>query len=490
MEWRHEKRRRLFFFEDGELVLVQSNLKSESPERLAVKYPSLSPEDLALQVLQVRVIEGITAAEGEVNWYAGTAAPTREPADIVALLWPVADQFPKLPADSFPRAVPAVAHRIARLPLLDTILTYLIELDGTRPLEDIVDFGPADPETLLDALAIAAELGAVDLHGAETTNATIVPGAAAKPAPPPPRTGATDIADLIREEIGAERSAPPDEAPATERRTPPVEAPATHIVRRPHSGTDQVTARFGAELSRIRAAADHFATLGVTPEDPPDTLRRTYFALARELHPDRFVGEPPEIQSVATELFDRVRAAWEVLADDARREAYIAKVIRGEMTEDEKAMEKVQVILSAENDFRRGMAEFNGGRLTVAHDLFHRASVALPEEPEFAAYAGYTTFKLHSSRDDAAADAGAAKIKAALEANEKLDGVWVLQGLVARARGKEDTARTAFVTALKLKPSNPDAARELRRLERDKETVPAPGAGGFFSRIFGKKPKI
>jgi hypothetical protein len=42
------------------------------------------------------------------------------------------------------------------------------------------------------------------------------------------------------------------------------------------------------------------------------------------------------------------------------------------------------------------------------------------------------------------------------------------------------------VKALKIKPANPDAAREMRRLERDGEEAKSSG-GGFLGRLFGKK---
>ena len=42
-----------------------------------------------------------------------------------------------------------------------------------------------------------------------------------------------------------------------------------------------------------------------------------------------------------------------------------------------------------------------------------------------------------------------------------------------------------------VKPSNPDAAREIKRLDREKEAAEQQqqqeAAGSFFSRLFGKK---
>jgi hypothetical protein len=54
--------------------------------------------------------------------------------------------------------------------------------------------------------------------------------------------------------------------------------------------------------------------------------------------------------------------------------------------------------------------------------------------------------------------------------------------------GNEAAARRAFVAALRLKPSNPDAAREMRRLGRERDAAAEAAPTGFLSRLFAKKP--
>ena len=110
----------------------------------------------------------------------------------------------------------------------------------------------------------------------------------------------------------------------------------------------------------------------------------------------------------------------------------------------------------------------------------------MPEDVELGAYAAFTTFKLMHGRDDAAAKEAAKKLAAAVQADDKRDNTWVLYGIVLRTLGNEAASRSAFVSALKLRPSNPDALREMRRLEREKETA-ASDSGGLFSRFFKKK---
>jgi curved DNA-binding protein CbpA len=511
LEWREEPRRRLFYFERGELILAQSNLKSESPSRVAEREPGLDAAALAARVAELRLAEALSAVGGQVAWHDAAAAPQREALDLVSLLWRIAERHPPMDPSCWPALATGGAAAIERLSLDPPVAAYLHGLDGTRPLEDVVAFGPAEPTRLERALAVCVLVGAAELLPRPRAAAIVSAGRSGGPtgsvggaipvgAPPSAGSGSAfdaggfsldDIAGFIQDELGDGPSAAapvPPAAPAADDE----DMNDTFVVRVPRAapvGVDPVVARFGPKAARIRAAPDHFSALGVSHEDPPDVMRRAYFQLARELHPDQLGDAPADVQAAAAELFDRVRSAWEILGDDEKREAYIARTIRGEMSEDERTMERVRAILDAENDFKRGVADLNAGRLPAAHELFSRAHVAIPEEAEFAAYHGYTTFKLAHGRDEAAAVRGFEQLRAALKTNDKMDGAWVLLGMASRARGNDSAARSAFVTALKLKPSNPDAVREMRRLERDKESPPpAAGAGGLFSRLFGKKP--
>ena len=78
-----------------------------------------------------------------------------------------------------------------------------------------------------------------------------------------------------------------------------------------------------------------------------------------------------------------------------------------------------------------------------------------------------------------------------IENGTKLSNGWALMGILNHDKGELEVAKRALLTSLKLQPTNPIAQRELkrlqRRLEKDKESAPAAGIGGFFSKLFGKK---
>jgi len=244
---------------------------------------------------------------------------------------------------------------------------------------------------------------------------------------------------------------------------------------------------------RMEAAENAFIILGLEQDADTNALRSAYMDLANQLHPDKYTDASAEMQDQATEAFDKVRAAWECLETEEKRQSYIDHVILGKPTEEEVAMSEVKALLDAEADFKKGLAAFNAGRLSSAHKCFVAAVDGAPDELEFCAYKAYTTFALSRKTDMEAAQASLSNLKDILDANQhqerRLDGGWVLLGRAYREIGEKDAAKRALVQALRYNAANPDAPRELRRLEGKTAAQISDGKKkpGFFGKLFGKK---
>jgi len=231
-----------------------------------------------------------------------------------------------------------------------------------------------------------------------------------------------------------------------------------------------------------------FDVLGVAWDDSEDAYRKAYFALARDYHPDRWSTRSEAHGELAQSIFARVSTAWEHLGEAEPRQAYIDRIIHGKKSEDELAMEKVQQIFAAETQYKDALRQFKAGRLQQAHELFKQCSEGVPEEKVYIAYLGYTTFKLNHERDEEAAQDGIEMIKAAIDQGAKLHEGWTLLGQAYRIMSEDDMARRCFVQALRINPSNPDAYREMKRLQADKEREEKK-SGGLFGGLFGRKKK-
>jgi len=256
--------------------------------------------------------------------------------------------------------------------------------------------------------------------------------------------------------------------------------------------------RLAALGRRMGRAANHFELLEVSWDSDPDEFRTAYTSLARELHPDRYHDGLPEDRELATELFDQLRVAWEVLGSDSLRREYIDQVIHGKKSAEEQALEQLNAYWAADDAFRKGLTIFTNGRVREAHDLFKQAAEAMPDELQFQAFYGYTTYAIHRVKDPPAAEAGLIRLRDALERNKsqerQLDAGWTLLGRAYRERGELDAARRALIQALRVNPANADATREMRRLERDGGDRGEGGKGGkagkkggFLAGLFGKR---
>ena len=62
-----------------------------------------------------------------------------------------------------------------------------------------------------------------------------------------------------------------------------------------------------------------------------------------------------------------------MLENEEARKKYIDKEVHGIKSEEEQAMEALQTYWAAEEDFKRGLALFNQGRIPQAHQNFKKA---------------------------------------------------------------------------------------------------------------------
>jgi len=497
LDARDGKRRWIFYLAHGNIVYSKSNLKSERIESIREKLGDIGNEALLLSQLTRRIRNACSASEwrfteGDVS--ARTLSIQTQPALFRGIasrrtIEEMQERMQPLSAGN-PQLKDGISS--VNVGAGKEIHNTLNALDGSRKGSDVIEFGPGDPRKFLTALWMAWQQGDIVLVGPQED--------AVAPAPvAPPR-----------------ETAPPQEEPApverpTAEKKPATPAPPTDITSdlgfdldaliaqvsssdaQPSENTtvtDPREAYLESVAERLRAAENHFEVLGLPWNSPVPEFRAAYRTLAQKLHPDRFIHNSADLQQLATELFDKIREAWEVLEDDVAREKYIDKVIHGKKSEEDLAMEQVQQYMQAEADFKRGQAAFNQGRISQAHEAFEAATTAVPDELEFKAYFGYTTFALNRTTNSEAAQEGIDILKEVIDRNQeqerKLDNAWALLGRAYRENDEKDKAKRCLVQALRINASNTDAVRELQRLENPDKHKKS-GKKGVFSRLFQRK---
>lgn len=219
--------------------------------------------------------------------------------------------------------------------------------------------------------------------------------------------------------------------------------------------------RLAGKVAAMRKL-DYFEILGVKRTATREEIKRAYFALAKEYHPDKHtVSKSAEVRQLAQQLYDLISSAHDTLTDAAERERYVASLDQGhkhDMGED------VGKILAAEGKFQRGEEFMRNRQYAEAFSAFKEAAVLYPEEGEFFAWLGWARFHTNP----ATADEAMVDIENAINLNPRLDKSYLFLGYIHKATGRPDKAEKQFEKAIQANPDCTEALRELRLLGKSK----------------------
>lgn len=256
---------------------------------------------------------------------------------------------------------------------------------------------------------------------------------------------------------------------------PRAEAPAPVVARAAGSllpelsevrSLPRMTGREGSHRETLAAKLrefrqkDYFEVLGVPRSATREDVKRAYFSLAREYHPDKhFHSASAELRQLAQQLYDLISTAHDTLTDPDERERYLAELAAGRP---EAKDEDVGRILAAEGKFQRGEELMRQRQFAEAHRAFGEAVALAPDEGEFHAWLGWSRFQMEPS----AAEEAIRTIEQAVGLTPKLDKSYLFLGYIHKATGRPDKAEKQFEKAIQSNPDCTEALRELRLLGR------------------------
>ena len=274
------------------------------------------------------------------------------------------------------------------------------------------------------------------------------------------------------------RPRPPAQAaqePATTQATPAEQAPAARGSTQP---PDEAAIRSQREkvssLMRGLAAFTYYQLLGVAPGSDRETIKRSYIALAKEFHPDRyFRPEFEDLQEAVNSIFMRISEAFATLNNPALRAQYdrealeqTAPAARQKVAPDDSQVAKEQ--------FAKGLALLNSGDVWSAIQALRWAVNLAPQNPRYHTWLGValmrTKKRLHEAEEHC-------KTAIALDYNNAQ--YYVHLGQVYRTGHLFDKAKKQFEMALRLDPKHPGALKEIREME-------PPADKGLLGRILKK----
>lgn len=241
---------------------------------------------------------------------------------------------------------------------------------------------------------------------------------------------------------------------------------------------------------------NYFEYFELSEEASESLIKKAYFKMARRFHPDALVDEGEIYARLAEAVFAEISEAYETLSDEEAREKYVAKAIRGEKDENELAMEKVQQILGAEGAYKSGVRLLNQGKAPAAVDKLQEAVDLYGEEPEYRGWLGYALFRANQRADYEKALGGEEMLVAAIAEKPTAADLPHLMGKIAMQRKDWNNARKWLRKSLKMKPDNPEALREYKRVDemlkggaaaQQASKEQSSGLKGLFGRLGGKK---
>jgi hypothetical protein len=169
----------------------------------------------------------------------------------------------------------------------------LSRVDGHTSLGEVVLLVPFEEQVTMLILRKLWEMGAIE-----------VPGVARVVRPP----SKPDLTEAAKAATG-KRSA---ESPSKDK-----------DANKPGTMTPEQQERID-ELYDALETTNAFDLLGVTREADAKEIKRAYFKLSKEFHPDRFFGVALGEQGrKLSAIFQAVKNAFELLSDEKRRAAYI-----------------------------------------------------------------------------------------------------------------------------------------------------------------------
>jgi tetratricopeptide (TPR) repeat protein len=317
-------------------------------------------------------------------------------------------------------------------------------------------------------LAQAVVYALVSCNACEVGSAPPASRTASGPMPATRPSGSVPTTTRSSGTMPRARTQPPANAAQAQRKSQPSMRVAVARKVDPAQSA-QVQQLIAAKLGQLAREADHFAVFGISADASPDQIRKAYFNLARQLHPDRLaaLGIADDNRD-AQRLFAHVNRAFAQLSDPRELAAYRDIVARGGeavlRAEQQQAEEMAKRIIDAEEAFRRAEAAVSRDQFSLAMIELTRATQLNPGEPDYQAL--YTWVQFVSS-DDKVAMAGRTRLaleRVISQAPQAIEARFYL-GRLERMVGRDDVALRLFQEVLRAEPRHTEAAGELRMLE-------------------------
>jgi len=441
-------------------VLKGENMATEAQLKLA--YKSLVP----------KIIEAVAAMTGRYRWTATDAftsiVPSASASIVDSMLSGIARAADK---DLEPHVAPRRPLRLApgdTWPEVAGLLSAALGSDsltrainGRATIAQLLEVSPTPRErtarlrqvyVLISTMAVRASLEPIQM--------------ARQPPPPPPPTQPQpqpQSQGAVTRGSQGRQSAPAAQADAGMTFT---------------AADEQARAKIVAKAAEFQGK-NHWEVLGVDRKADAAGLKKAYFALSRDFHPDSFAGiQLGSAQRQLEEVFAIIQEAYAVLTDLNKRGEYEAKV----NLESVGASTDIGAIFAAESDFNRIKNLVERGEYVGAAKLIDKVVTVLASSEEARGYKLFLDW--WQTKNAATAEAMAKELQALHKAAPAHVALLEFQGRIYLEVGNFKSARSAFKKVLDVEPRHGGAESGMRTVARKMEEAEKAnsGLGKLFKR--------
>ena len=223
----------------------------------------------------------------------------------------------------------------------------------------------------------------------------------------------------------------------------------------------------GVKLGELDAGANHFEFLGVAAAATPAEVQKAYFALARQLHPDRLQALAiTDAGGDAQRLFASINHAFDVVSSPGKRAEYERLLDDdGNEASDQDVEAMAMRIFGAEEQFQRGLMALRRNHHSEAVAAFAEAVALNPEEGEHHALLAWAKWCAAADKDAVGKEVRKG-LRQAIRISPKCVSAYFYRGQMAKQQGKRETAIDCFEKVLALQKDHKEAELELRLLTR------------------------
>ncbi|MEK7824913.1 MAG: DUF4388 domain-containing protein [Nitrospirota bacterium] len=213
------------------------------------------------------------------------------------------------------------------------------------------------------------------------------------------------------------------------------------------------------DTHNVMATMDHYQILGLKKGASGDEVKKAYFGLAKEYHPDIHYQEGmDEMKGMLEAIFRKITDAYDVLSVDQKKQEYDLYSVISKHERRKPREEKTDV--RAQSQYQRGLDAFKKGDLKEAINSIQWAIKLEPTRPAYHTLLGKILALIPGRIKDA--ENGFMR---AIELEPTNPENHIGLGIIYKKGGMKQRAIRSFEEALVWDPENTEAKKELKGLK-------------------------